>query len=222
MTENFIFCYKNQKQKCKDCVFDYKELEEKFISAFKLEKDIKLQLKFYIDGKEISPEDDLMDLIKTDNIIDVKNINEEIKVEDEVKDEKETKIEDEKTVKENNVNETIKNKDSKDMDSYLSQKYEEYNKTLDKIIMEKNEEKIQGLKAELSEEIEKKVNNIFTENEINKKMIDLDSKLNKLNQDYIDFKSIKIKYFNKFIEILENKSIPQVIDSSKNEQNESS
>lgn len=219
MTENFIFSYKNKKQKCEDCVFDYKELEEKFISTFGLEKDIISHLKFYLDGKEITPKDDLMDLIKPDNIIDVKNIIDEIKVQDEVKNEKEIKMEEKEN---NNVNETIKNKDIKDMDSYLSQKFEEYNKTLEKIIMEKNEEKIQSLKVELSEEIEKKITNIFIENEINKKMIDIESKLNKLNQDYIDFKSIKIKYFNKFIEIFENKSIPQILDSSKIKQNEPS
>ena len=52
----------------------------------------------------------------------------------------------------------------------------------------------------------------------NKKLLDIDDKINKLNQYYIDFKSVKIKYFNKFIEFIDNKSNPQ--DPSKVAQNE--
>ena len=242
MAENFIFSYQNKQQKCEDCVFDYKELEEKFISTFGLDKDMESQLKFYIDGKEINENDDIMDLIKPDNIIEVKNIKEEVKIEKPEKDEKEKKIgepetdekekkigepetnekvkkiEEPETKKGNNVNETNKNHDSKDVDIYISEKLEENNQRLEKIILEKNEEKIQNLKDELLKEIENKIDTKFTENEINKKMEDIDNKINKLNQDYLEFKSIKIKFFNKFIEVLDNKSIPQ--DLAKSEQPE--
>ena len=86
---------------------------------------------------------------------------------------------------------------------------EENNTKLEKFISEKNDEKFEQLKTELKEIIAEKIMNIFTENEINQKILNIDNKLNQLNQDYIDFKSIKIKYFNKFIEFLDNKSGPQ-------------
>lgn len=225
MTENFIFSYENRKKKCEDCIFDYNELEEKFITTFGLEKDIKSKLKFYIEGNEIKKDDDLMDLIKPDNIIEVKNIKEETKVKDAINTEKETMIKEEETKKDKNVIEANKDETSKDIDSYLSQKFEENNEKLEKNIIEKNEEKIQSLKLELFDEIEKKINNVFTENEINKKLLDIDDKINKLNQDYAEFKSIKIKYYNKFIEILDTKSKPQdasKIETLKNEQSEPS
>ena len=218
MAENFIFSYENRKQKCEDCIFDYKELEEKFITTFGLENDIKSELKFYIEGKEITRDDDLMDLIKPDNIIEVKNINEETKVENAINNEKAQIIKEEETKKDKDVIEVDKDETSKDIDSYISQKFKENNEKLEKNIIEKNEEKIQSLKLELFDEIEKKINNAFIENEINKKILDIDEKINKLNQDYIEFKSIKIKYFNKFIEILDNKSIQQ--DTSKKEQSD--
>jgi len=120
------------------------------------------------------------------------------------------------------VNETNKNELSKNMDSFLSEKFEENNKKIEKIITEKYDEKIENLKTELLDIFEKRINNMFSENEINQKIIDIDNKLNKLNQDYIDFKSIKIKYFNKFIEFLNNKSIPVSQDSTSNENIDSS
>jgi len=51
-------------------------LEDKFISTFGLEKEVKSQLKLYLNGKEIIKNDDLMDILKPDNIIEVLNINE--------------------------------------------------------------------------------------------------------------------------------------------------
>ncbi len=108
------------------------------------------------------------------------------------------------------------------MDSFLSEKLEENNQKIEKIITEKYDEKIENLKIELLDIFEKRINSMFSENEINQKIIDIDNKINKLNQDYIDFKSIKIKYFNKFIEFLNNKSIPVSQDSTSNENIDSS
>ena len=218
MAENFIFRYKNKEQHVKDYVFDFKELKDKFILSFGLEKDMQSQLKFYVDGKEINQDDDL-ELIKPDNIIEVKNVNEETKIENEAIGEKEKLIEKEAKT-DNNEKGANKDYDSKDIDLYLSEKLEENIQKLERNIIEKNEEKIQSLKAELFDAMDKKINTMFAENEISKKMLDIDNKINKLNQDYIDFKSIKIKYFNKFIEVFDNKFIPQ--DSAKNEQSESS
>lgn len=71
MDEHFIFSYQNKKEKIKDYIIDYDDLEDKFISTFGLEKE-----KFYLNGKEIMKNDDLMDILKPDNIIEVLNINE--------------------------------------------------------------------------------------------------------------------------------------------------
>lgn len=71
MDEHFIFSYQNKKEKIKDYIIDYDDLEDKFISTFGLEKE-----KFYLNGKEIMKNDDLMDILKQDNIIEVLNINE--------------------------------------------------------------------------------------------------------------------------------------------------
>lgn len=56
---------------------DFENLQEKFISAFGLDNIIKSDLKFFIKGKEISDEDEIMDIIKEDDIIEVKNLKEE-------------------------------------------------------------------------------------------------------------------------------------------------
>ena len=84
--------------------------------------------------------------------------------------------------------------------------------------MEKIGEKIEKSKSEINNNLEEKIKNLFSENDINKKLLDIDDKINKLNQYYIDFKSVKMKYFNKFIELIDNKSNPQ--DPSKVAQNE--
>ena len=215
------FNYKNQVIKFdEESIFDYNDLEKEFISKYELEEDIKSQLKFYIDGKEITKEEELIDLMKPEIIIEVKSTKEETKKEDETTELKE-KISDKPETEENNkVNEGIKNETLKDMDSYISEKFKENNVQLEKNLLEKNDEKIQSLKEELIGEIEKKINSMFSKNDINKKILEIDDKIDKLNQDYMEFKSIKIKYFNKFIEVFENKSISQ--DSTKNEQSEPS
>ena len=79
MVENFVFSYKGKNVKIEDSIFDYSELEEKFISTYGLKEEIKTQIKFYINGKEITKDDDLMDIIKNDDIVEIKNINEEDK-----------------------------------------------------------------------------------------------------------------------------------------------
>lgn len=84
--------------------------------------------------------------------------------------------------------------------------------------MKKFGEKIENSKSEINNILEEKIKNLFSENDINKKLLDIDDKINKLNQYYIDFKSVEIKYFNKFIEFIDNKSNPQ--DPSKVAQNE--
>ena len=54
---------------------DFEDLQEKFISAFGLDNIIKSDLKFFIKGKEISDEDEIMHIIN--DIIEVKNLKEE-------------------------------------------------------------------------------------------------------------------------------------------------
>ena len=44
-------------------ILDYGELEGKFITTFGLKDEIKTQIKFYINGKEINKDDELMDII---------------------------------------------------------------------------------------------------------------------------------------------------------------
>lgn len=41
MDEHFIFSYQNKKEKIKDYIIDYDDLENKFISTFGLEKEVK-------------------------------------------------------------------------------------------------------------------------------------------------------------------------------------
>ncbi len=82
MVENFIFSYKGKNEKIDDSIFDYGELEDKFITTFGLKEEIKTQIKFYINGKEINKDDELMDIIKSDDIVEIKNINEDYKDDD--------------------------------------------------------------------------------------------------------------------------------------------
>ena len=78
-----------------------------------------------------------------------------------------------------------------------------------KNLLKKFGEKIENSKSEINNILEEKIKNLFSENDINKKLLYIDDKINKLNQDYIDFKSVEIKYFNKFIEFIDDKSNPQ-------------
>ncbi len=63
MTENFIFSYNGKNEKIDNSIFDYGELEGKFITTFGLKDEIKTQIKFYINGKEINKDDEVMDII---------------------------------------------------------------------------------------------------------------------------------------------------------------
>ena len=63
MTENFIFSYNGKNEKIDNSIFDYGELEGKFLTTFGLKDEIKTQIKFYINGKEINKDDELMDII---------------------------------------------------------------------------------------------------------------------------------------------------------------
>lgn len=63
MTENFIFSYNGKNEKIDISIFDYGKLEGKFITTFGLKDEIKTQIKFYINGKEINKDDELMDII---------------------------------------------------------------------------------------------------------------------------------------------------------------
>lgn len=223
MVENFVFSYKGKNVKIEDSIFDYSELEEKFISTYGLKEEIKTQIKFYINGKEITKDDDLMDIIKNDDIVEIKNINEEDKGDERQKKEEiekkdEIQKENEAEKQETNKNDSNENKVQGNLDSILFEKFEENNNKIEKTLMEKINEKIEQSNSQISNMLEEKIKNFFSENDINKKMIDIDDKINKLNQDYIDFKSVKIKYFNKFIEFIDNKSSPQ--DSLKVEQSE--
>ena len=231
MAENFILSYLNKKEKIDDTVFDYGELEDKFISTFGLSEEIKNHLQFYLDGKEITKNDDLMEIIKPDNVIEVKNLMDEDKPEVE-----ETKLE-EKVVNNNEVSESkeiiLENKDesnnqnnfnpeefSKNFETLLSQKLEENNQKIEKIILEKNEEKVENLKKEIIDIVEQKIKSLSSENNIEQKILDFDNKLSKLEQDYTNYKSIKIKYFDKFIEFLDNKGKEN--DSIKKDETDSS
>ena len=78
-----------------------------------------------------------------------------------------------------------------------------------KNLLEKIVEIIENSKSVISNILEEKIKNLISENDINKKLLDIDDKINKLNQYYINFKSVKIKYFNKFIEFIDIKSNPQ-------------
>jgi myosin heavy subunit len=189
-------------------------LQDKFISSFELNENLKNDFKFFLKGEEIKKDDELMNIIKQDDIIEVKNIKENVNEvielkEKEPKEQEEYIIEKDKNEKTNLSNESNKEKLTKYLDDILNKKLEENNTKFEKFISEKNDEKFEQLKTELKEIVAEKIMNIFTENEINQKILNIDNKLNQLNQDYIDFKSIKIKYFNKFIEFLDNKSGPQ-------------
>ena len=223
MVENFIFSYKGKNEKIDDSIFDYGELEDKFITTFGLKEEIKTQIKFYINGKEINKDDELMDIIKSDDIVEIKNINEDYKDDDRQKTEEIDKKDDIQEVNETKIKEIKKNDSnedevSKNLDNILSEKIEENNNKIEKILLEKIDEKIENIKSEINNILEEKIKNLFSENDFNKKVLDIDDKINKLNQDYTDFKSVKIKYFNKFIEFIDNKSNPQ--DSSKVEKTE--
>ncbi len=49
-------------------------MQDKFISSFEINEDIKNDFKFFLKGEKITKDDDLMDIIKPDDIIEVKNI----------------------------------------------------------------------------------------------------------------------------------------------------
>ena len=187
-------------------------MEDKFISTFGLKEEIKTQIKFYINVKEINKDDELMDIIKSDDILEIKNINEDDKGNDREKKEEIEKNEiqevNETKITEINKNDSNKDEVPKKLDSILSEKYEENNNKIEKTLMEKIDEKIENNKSEINNILEEKIKNLFSENDINKKVLDTNDKINKLNQNYIDFTSVKTKYFNKFIEFIDNKLNP--------------
>lgn len=215
MAENFIFNYLNKQKKIEDSILDYDELQEKFISAYGLKEELKSQIKFFVNDKEITKEDELMNIISQDDVIEVKNINgDEAEIIKEETNEK--NIEEEADKKETILINNLKEEILKNIEDILKEKFEENNQIIEKNISEKNDEKIESLKNEILDSMEEKINKYFLENEINKKISEIEDKIAQLNQDYIDFKSIKIKYFNKFIEFLDNKSLSQ--DSKKSEE----
>lgn len=75
MAENYIFKYSDKEKKIEETTVDFEDLQEKFISTFGLDNIIKSDLKFFIKGKEISDEDEIIDIIKEDDIIEVKNLS---------------------------------------------------------------------------------------------------------------------------------------------------
>ena len=114
MAENFIFTYKKKEKKIEDSIVDYGELQDKFISSFGLTEDIKNDLKFFINGKEITKDDELMDIIKQDDIIEVKNTKEkdneaeENEEEEKPKEQEDCTIEKVKIEESNSLNESNK------------------------------------------------------------------------------------------------------------------
>ena len=140
--------------------------------------------------------------IKEDDKSDDRQKAEEIEKKDDIQEVNDTKINE---INKNNSNE---NEVSKNLDNILSEKFEENNNKIEKKYIGKNWWK-NYCKSEINNNLEEKIKNLFSENDINKKLLDIDDKINKLNQDYIDFKSVEIKYFNKFIEFIDDKSNPQ-------------
>jgi hypothetical protein len=198
-------------------------LEDKFITTFGLKEEIKTQIKFYINGKEINKDDELMDIIKSDDIVEIKNINEDYKDDDRQKTEEIDKKDDIQEVNETKINEINKNDSnrdeiSKNLDNILSKNLKKTIIKSEKNLLKKFGEKIENSKYEIINILEEKIKNLFSENDINKKLLDIDDKINKLNQYYIDFKSVKIKYFNKFIDNKSNAQDPSKV--AKNEQTE--
>ena len=150
--------------------------------------------------------------IKKDDKSDDRQKTEEIDIKYDIQEVNETKI--------NEINKNDSNRDeiSKNLDNILSKTFKKTIIKSKKNLLKKFGEKIENSKSEINNILEEKIKNLFSENDINKKLLDIDDKINKLNQYYIDFKSVKMKYFNKFIELIDNKSNPQ--DPSKVAQNE--
>lgn len=230
MVENFIFRYNKKELKITDSIFDYDELTSQFISAFGLNKEIKNQLKFFVKGKEITKDEELMDMIKQDDIIEVKNIqedsnSEEAKSKDNEKSKKDVSLATKELKKDEqkNLKESNKEELQKYLNEILTKKFVDNNQTIEKIISEKSDEKIEILKKEIKDLIEEKIKNIIADkadNEINQKIIDIDTKISQIYKDFTDFKLMKMKKYKNLIEFLDNKQISQ--DINKNEEADSS
>ena len=91
MAENFkINKQDNEEFKDKDTYDDIKSLRKnqiksildyayfKFISFFDLKIEMKIQIKIYINGKDIMKDNELMDTINNNGIMEIKNINEDL------------------------------------------------------------------------------------------------------------------------------------------------
>jgi len=97
-------------------------------------------------------DDDLLEIIKTDDIIEVRNIKDEKLI---IKDEEKEKEKDSKDFgKKENKNEgnnLLIEDQIKNINDILSEKLEENNLKIEKINFGKNEEKLENLKKELFE-----------------------------------------------------------------------
>ena len=146
MVENFIFRYHKKELKITDSIFDYDDLTSQFISAFGLNKEIKNQFKFFVKGKEIAKDDELIDMIKPDVIIEVKNIQEDSNSEEaKSKDDEKVKKDASSATKEfkkdeqKNLKESNKEELQKYLNEILTKKFDENNQTIEKIISEKSD-----------------------------------------------------------------------------------
>lgn len=205
MSEYFIFNYFNKKKKIDYPVVDYAELMDKFISSFGLDETQKSKIKFFVNGKEILENDELIEIINPNDIIEAKNINEKEEEGEEI--EKNEKIKEESEIKEEKKEKTNFCCDSKgelleNLNNILYEKFKENNQRIENI----NIENFKNLKNELLEIIDEKIKNNLTET--NKKILDIESKISQLNQDNTDYKLVKIKYFNKFFDCLDSMSRP--------------
>lgn len=188
MAENYIFKYSDKEKKIEETTVDFEDLQDKFISAFELDNSIKSDLKFFIKGKEISDEDEIMDIIKEDDIIEVKNLKEEeeaspaaITLKDDLKIQEENPQSLEIQEK-NNISKCDLEEMTNNLKSFITEKFEENNQNYQKIV-----------------------------NEMNQNILNIENTLKELNDENKDFKSATIQNLNKIIELAEQK--PSLKDS---------
>ena len=188
MAENYIFKYSYKEKKIEETTVDFEDLQDKFISAFGLDNNIKSDLKFFIKGKEISNEDEIMDIIKEDDIIEVKNLKEEEEASPTaitLKDDLKIKEDNQKNIEiqeKNNISKYDLEEMTKNLKSFILEKFEENNQNFQKIV-----------------------------NEINQNILNIESTIKELNDENKDFKSTTIQNLNKIIELVEQK--PSLKDS---------
>ena len=75
---DYAYFKKKKMKKIKEFMFNSFEFEDKLISFFDLKIEMKIQIKIYINGKDIMKDNELMDTINNNGIMEIKNINEDL------------------------------------------------------------------------------------------------------------------------------------------------